>query len=353
MEMMKRLIAKEPGKTEYIEQPKYVADKDNVVVKTMRCGICATDISIMRGDAFFILDGRTQFPVEFGHEWAGIVTEVGPDVTDFKVGDHVISDSGVSCGECEACLAGEYNKCKFHRSLGTINAWPGGFCEYMKFPQRHLHKVPMELDWDNAALIEPAAISYGGVLKAGVDETKTVLVVGTGAIGMCAAAVAHHVGAKKVMVSGRTDFKLDVAKQIGADVVVNSTQMSLEDFVKQECGDDGVDVIIECSGNVNVLNDCIRVIAPRGILALAGFFERQIDGLNLDEFVMKECTLQSVMGSVEATLACLKFIGDEGLDLRPIITGRANFQDGGAQAAFEDIYTNGTKKVIKTMVEFD
>ena len=351
MEMMTRLVAKEPGKTEYIEQPKYVADGDNVVVKTMRCGICATDISIVSGEAFFIKDGRTKYPVEFGHEWAGIVTEVGPDVKDIKVGDHVISDSGVSCGVCDACKRGDYNKCKKMRSLGTIDAWPGGFCEYMKFPERHIHKLPMELDWDNAALIEPAAISYGGVLRAGVDRTKTVLVIGTGAIGMCAAAVAHHIGAKKVMVSGRTDFKLDIAKKVGADVVTNSTQMPLVDFIKQECGDDGVDVIIECSGNVNVLNDAVRVLAPRGTLALAGFFERPIDNFNLDEFVMKEGVLQSVMGSVEATLACLKFIGDEGLDLRPIITQRVKFKD--AQDAFMDIYKNGTKKVIKTMVEFD
>ena len=351
MDKMIRLIAKEPGKTEYIEQPKYVADADNVVVKTMRCGICATDISIMRGDAFFILDGRTKYPVEFGHEWAGIVTEVGPDVKDIKVGDHVISDSGVSCGKCEACLKGEYNKCKNNRSLGTINAWPGGFCEYMKFPERHIHKLPMELDWDNAALIEPAAISYGGVLKAGVDSTKTVLVLGTGAIGMCAAAVAHHIGAKKVMVSGRTDFKLDIAKKIGADVVVNSTQKPLADFIREECGEDGVDVIIECSGNTNVMNDCAEVIAQRGTLAIAGFFEKPLDGWNIDQFVMKECTMQSVMGSVEATLACLKFIGDEGLDLRPIITQRVKFNE--AKDAFQNIYDNGTKKVIKTMVEFD
>lgn len=346
---MKTLIAKEPGLAVYTEEyPRPEARGDQVVAKVLRNGICATDLSILSGEAFFMHDGSTSWPVRFGHEFVGRVVETGPEVRSFKPGDRVIADD-VSCGECEQCRKGNYKKCLDLRCTGTVNTWPGSYAEYVMFPERHLHRVPDSISDDAAALIEPASVGMTGVLRLNiVPGQSAVLVTGAGAIGIAAAALAKHYGAKKVLVTGRTPGKLAVAKALGADAVCNTREESLADFVRRETDGRGVDGVIECSGSTRVLDECVNALAGGGTLAIVAFYEKLYDTFDIDRFNLKNCTLTAVMDHAKQEVVTAML---EGLDLTGLITRHIPFDQCGAFMT-ECIHARH-KDDVKVMVDFD
>lgn len=347
---MKTLVAKKPGLAVYTEEyPKPVPVDDQVLVKVLRNGICATDMAILSGEAGFMHNGSTSYPVRFGHEFVGTVVETGENVKTLRLGDRVISEGFVSCNQCPSCKKGNFRGCEHLMSVGTINTWPGSYAEYVLFPERHLIRVPEAIGDDAAALIEPAAVGMDGVQKAGIIPGQSfVLVTGAGAIGIAAAALAKHTGAKKVLLSGRTPYKLEIAKNMGVDAVCNPREESLAEFVKRETDGHGIDSLIECSGNVAVLDDCVDVLAEGGTMAIVAFYEKLYTTFDIDKFVMKNCTLVSVMDhAYQAVIHAML----EGVDLLPLITSRVKFEDCGARMM--DMLQEHSKKDIKIMVDFD
>lgn len=346
---MKVLVAESPGVAKYVNLPKPEATDDHVVIKVKACGICATDLSILRGDAGFLKDGSTMYPVRFGHEWSGVVESTGPNVRNFKPGDLVISDNGVSCGICPLCRSGEFRKCKNNRAVGTIRTWPGAFAEYVSFPERHVHHLAEGVTIENGALVEPASIAASGIMKLNVKDFPALLIIGTGAIGQCAVAFAKHAGIQKVILAGRTDAKLDVARKMGADAVVNTQREILKDYIKDHCRG-SVGNILDCSGNIDVLNDCISLLAKEGTLALAGFFERKYTDFDIDTFIMKHGHMHGVMGGYQYTQAALEGV-NAGIDLSPIITKRIPFDEAGPMIT--EMAKAQKNKEIKVLVEFN
>ncbi len=347
---MKTLIAASPGRAVYTEEyPRPVCPSDGVVVKILKNGICATDIAILKGSAGFIRDGSTPYPVRFGHEFVGRVIECGPEVRELKEGDRVISKGYVSCGECEACREGRYDRCSHMRSVGTVNTWPGSYAEYGSFPERDLIRIPESLSDDQAALIEPAAVGMLGVQKCEiVPGESTVLVIGVGPIGIAAAALAKHYGAKKVILSGRTDKKLEIARGLGVDVVCNPLRESLKDVVMRETDGKGVDNIIECSGNLSVLDGAVDLLALCGRLIVIAFYEKPWKDFDLDSFTMKEISIRTVIfHDFEDVIRAM----EEGLDLTPLITRHLRFDECGAY--LESLMDAPRKEDIKVMVDLD
>ena len=182
-----------------------------------------------------------------------------------------MSESGVACGECEYCLEGDYGYCEHGRSVGTIDCWDGSFAEYMLMPERHLFKLPDEISLDEAALIEPASIALAGLIQSNVEFGSTVLIIGTGPVGLSAVPMAKAMGVKKLIISGRKPYKLDIAKKVGADTAVNVTCEDLKEIVMKETGGKGVDIVIETSGNIGTLNQCVQLVRKKGMIALIGF----------------------------------------------------------------------------------
>lgn len=347
---MKVLIADGPGKAVYTgiyEKPH--ASGDCVVARVVRNGVCATDIAILSGEAIFMHDGSTEYPCRFGHEFAAEIIEIGSDVNELSVGDTVVSMGYVSCEKCEDCLQGNYNGCKHKRYTGTINTWPGSYAEYVMFPEKYLIKVPKDVSYDMAALMEPASVGMRAVQKAHITPNKsTVLVTGAGAIGIAAAAFAKHLGAKKVLLTGRTPYKLEIAKKMGVDAVCNTREESLEDFVARETNGNGVDSVIECSGKPSVLNECVNVLTSNGVLSMVAFYELPEIPFAMDKFVMKGCVLESVMDrATEEAIAAVR----QGVDLSPLITRHIKFDECG-QYLMEHLKEDN-KDDIKVMVDFD
>lgn len=309
-----------PGSVTEISVPVPEIADDEALIRIAYSGICATDYEILRGEMALIRKGKIRYPVRFGHEWSGIIEKVGSNVKNFSPGDHVLSDSGISCGKCLACQEGRYFSCKNKRSVGTVKCWDGSFAEYMHIPERNLYKLPPDMNLLNAALIEPACIALSGLRRGGTLDGKTILVVGTGAIGMTAVAIARHYHPAKVILAGRTDAKLETGKRLGADITVNTRNEDLTSAVFRETQGQGADLILETTGNLEVVNQCILASAYSGTVSFIGFYESGIDSFPVDVLVSRKISVFGVMGDHGTPAEVIRIIHEDHLDLTPIIT---------------------------------
>lgn len=347
---MKAFVVHGPGQGSYdeIEVPKL--SDDQLLIKIKYIGICGTDYAIYDGSSSFVKSGQIPYPVRIGHEWSGIVAEVGKNVTKFQKGDRVIGDNFVACGECDACLRGDYDNCTNKYNVGTIHAWDGGFADYIVMPERHVYKVEDHVSLKQAALGEPLSVAYGAIKKLTITPESTIAVIGTGSIGMCAAALALYKGSKHVYLIGRNTFKLEVAKKIGVTGVINTSIDDLAEVTAEVTEGKGFQYVIECSGAPASIHNAINIIGTRGNLMLVGFYEQKIDGLDIDHAVSKQVSITGIMGEYGNLKAVNEIISECDLKLDPIITEKIHFSE--LKKAFEDRpLTAG--KTVKTMVYMD
>ncbi len=323
---MKAFIVEGPGTAAIREVPTPEPEADELLIRVRYAGICGTDLAIWSGESSFVKDGRIRIPCRIGHEWSGVVERVGSGVTDLRPGDPVVSDNVVSCGCCARCKAGDWENCQEGFSVGTINCWDGSFAQFMLMPRRHVYPLPREADLENAALLEPASIAYGGVEKCHVGPEDTVLVIGTGAIGLAAVALARHRGAKTVILAGRTPSKLAAGERMGATQVVNVREPGAVERIRALTGG-GASCVMETSGAVEGAHLGIDAAAREGRLALIGFYERELDGVKIDDIVAKELELKGVMGKVAYMRAVHGILCAGGLDLTPMISRRVAFEE--------------------------
>lgn len=347
--MMKALVIKGPYNAEIIDIEKPKPTGDMALVKVLRAGVCATDISIYTGESSFVRSGQIKYPVRIGHEWSGVVEEVGEDVKNFKKGDRVVSESGVSCGKCAACAEGKYSNCMEIHSVGTVNAWDGCFAEYMLMPERHLYHLADNISDEAAALIEPIGIAYDAFSNLKVDKNTVVAVVGTGAIGMASVWLAKSLGAEKVIMIGRRDNKLEKAKTVGATDVINNTKCDAILQIHNLTNNKGVDLLIETSGAEVALKDGIKMVANGGTISAISFYEKNLDDFPIDEIVLRRINIKGVAGSFGAPGEVCKIM--EKCDNSPegIISHRIEFNE--VINFFENVKEFNSDK-IKVMVKF-
>jgi 2-desacetyl-2-hydroxyethyl bacteriochlorophyllide A dehydrogenase len=345
---MKAIIIAGPGDARMIEIEKPKVGKTDVLAKVVYSGICGTDLSILSGDMKLIREGFIKYPVRIGHEWSGIVAEVGKEVKRFKPGERVVSDNGVSCGECKHCREGDYGLCENIKSVGTVNCWDGSFAEYMLMPERHLYKLPDNISLEEAAMIEPTTIALAGLKSSNIKAYSKVLIIGTGPIGLAAIPFAKSMGAEKIFVSGRKPYKLNVAKTMGADRTINVTTEDLTGIVMKETGGKGVDIVIDTSGNPDAFNQCIDVVAQGGVIILIGFYENNLKDFDIDKLVTKSIRLQGILGEFGLPQQVIDIMEKEKISLKPLITHRFRF-DEAIEAMKTANEKNDTK--IKMLVE--
>jgi len=289
--------------------------------------------------------------VRLGHEWSGTVVETGEGCWKFKVGDRVISDTGYSCGECEMCRKGEYQSCLNGRAIGTTGeCWPGGFAEYMMVPERIAYKVPENVGLDVAALIEPTSIGYYGLERAGFDATSTLLIVGTGPISLGGMAVAKAMGIGKTIVAGRKDAKLEVAKKLGADIVVNMTKEDLREVVMRETDGRGCEIVMDSTGAPSLINDVMELVRGSGKLVIPAFYEQELNHVMLDRIIARNCMIIGAAGTPNIGPKVLTLLSSGKLDLSPMITDRFPFSQ--VEEAFAAVTARNESRV-KVMVDFE
>ncbi|MEJ9303286.1 zinc-binding dehydrogenase [Priestia megaterium] len=285
---MKAVMKVEPGYDKMLLKtiPELEVQKNQVKIKVAYTGICGTDIHTFTGQY-----KNSQTPVVLGHEFSGIVVEVGEDVTKIKVGDKVTSETTfVTCGECDYCLEKDYNLCAHRKGIGTqIN---GSFAEYVISREESVHVLPDAVDLKAAALTEPLACCVHAALeKTVVKKEDKVLIFGPGPIGLLQAQVVKAQGAFVILAGITKDQKrLELAKSLGIDVTVDIQKESLEEIVLTYTRGYGVDKLFECSGAVQALNQGLPLVKKKGTFVQVGIFSEKLNLLDQESIIQREIT---------------------------------------------------------------
>ena len=343
---MRVLLSEGYGKGSIVDMPIPEVADDMVLVKICYCGICGTDQDLYSSECSFAENGEVTYPVRLGHEWSGVVEAVGKNVTGFKKGDPVVGDNAVACGTCEACKMGAYDRCSHMLNVGTIDpVYDGAFAEYYIIPHYHLHKIPEGISLKAASLAEPLSVAYGGIKKMNITDKSTVVVIGTGCIGMAAVVLAKCLGAKNVIMVGRNPKKLEVAERLGARSV-NIRQQDPIAFVKELTGGNGAEFVVECSGMPGTFEQALDMVAFRGTISLIGFYENREDGVDVSSMVSKALQIYGVMGEFDNMTGALAILEKYQPDILPIITDELPFEDC-IPGFFRKNYPDAVKIAVK------
>ena len=304
-----------------------VPQADQVLIKVAYCGVCATDYDNFVGQTSFARNGFLRYPLRFGHEWSGVVCQVGADVHTFKVGDRVIGDGKVTCGVCENCRKGQWYNCLNLRAVGTVHDhWPGGMAEYILMPARNVFPLGDHVTLKEAALLEPVTIAMNGFRQEDLTG-KTVLVIGSGAIGLGGVTAARALGAGRVICAGRKQFKLDRALEMGATDVIDTTKAPLKDQLLAVNGGKRADFVLETSGNTQYVEDCLDYVEKMGVFSMVAFYDRPLNNFNLDDMIFAKITLRGASGSQQYMPVALDLLNRGKIHLMPLLTQEVDFAD--------------------------
>jgi L-iditol 2-dehydrogenase len=284
--------AKGVGKMEIRDVPEPSPEKGQVKIGVKATGICGSDLHIYHDDIAISLNP----PVVTGHEFSGVVCEIGSDVDKWREGDRVVPELGfVVCGRCDSCISGFPNLCDYRKSVGYW--YNGAFTSYTVVPATALHKLPDNISFQEGALMEPLACAVHAVLELSqITAGDVVLLTGPGSIGLCALQLAKAQGANVVVAGRSKDMnRLDLARRLGADRIVDIDQESLLDVVFEITKQRGADVVLECSGNETAVNDALQVIKKRGQLTQIGLFGKPIT-IDYEKICYKEIRLTGSLG---------------------------------------------------------
>ena len=265
-----------------VEEPQVYGDR--VKIKVAYTGICGSDIHTFKGEY-----NAKGLPVTLGHEFSGVVVEVGPDVKNVKVGDRVTSETTFeTCEQCIYCKSKDYNLCDNRKGIGTQAN--GSMARYVLSREESCHVLPETVSLKAASLTEPLACCTHSVMeKTSIKQGETVLVIGPGPIGLLAAQVAKANGAK-VIITGITKDKprLDLAKEIGIDITVDSLVEDLREVILKETDGYGVDKIFDCSGSVFAVNNALPLIKKKGDFVQIGLFAKKMNELDQESIIQRE-----------------------------------------------------------------
>jgi threonine 3-dehydrogenase len=321
------------------EVPRPTVGINDVLVRVRTTGICGTDLHIASWDPWAAKTIKP--PLILGHEFVGEIVEVGANVADFSPGDRVSGEGHVVCGRCRHCLAGRRHLCA--KTIGLGVGRDGAFAEYVALPMTNIWHHWSGVDNEVAAIFDPFGNAVHTALAFPVLG-EDVLVSGAGPIGLMAAAVVRHAGARFVVVSEPNAYRRALAQRMGATVVVNPLEQDLRD-VQAELGMvEGFDVALEMSGNPSALRSAISSMAHGGGVAILGIPTEEIS-LDINEIVFKMLTVRGIYGrEMYETWYKMTVMLQSGLDIRPAITHRFPFQEH--EAAFEAARSGDSGKVI-------
>jgi threonine 3-dehydrogenase len=349
MTTMKALVKarSEPGIwMQDVQKPKIT--NDEVLIKIKKTAICGTDLHIYKWDAW--AQKTIQVPMHIGHEFVGEIIEIGNNVShDLKIGDIVSGEGHIICGKCRNCRDGIFHLCP--NTIGTGVNRPGAFAEYLAFPAFNVFKLPDYIDTDIASILDPFGNAVHTALSFDVIG-EDVLITGAGPTGCIAAAICKKIGAKNVVITDVNDYRLDLAKQLGADVTVNVSDCNTAEEVNQkiqksmaEIGmKEGFDVGLEMSGIESAIHAMVDLMINGGKIAMLGISSKNV-AIDWDKLVFKGLFLKGIYGrEMFKTWYKMSSLIKSGLDISKVITHRlpvAEYQKG-----FELMASGKSGKVI-------
>ena len=316
METMKTLskLKNEPG-IWMEEKPLPEVGHNDILIRIIKTAICGTDIHIYNWDEW--AQRTIPVPMTIGHEFVGIVEEVGIEVKGINPGDRVSGEGHVTCGHCRNCRAGRRHLCR--NTIGVGVNRQGCFAEYISIPAVNAFVVPDSISDDIASIFDPFGNATHTTLSFDLVG-EDVLITGAGPIGIMAVAIARHVGARHVVISDINDYRLDLAKKMGATRAVNVGNASIENVMMELDMQEGFDVGMELSGNPNALENMIENMNHGGKVALLGFQPRDAQ-IDWNHVILKGLTLKGIYGrEMFETWYKMGSMLQSDLNLSPVIT---------------------------------
>lgn len=322
---MKALVHTKPFTFEMQEFEVPQIAPNEVLVRVKAVGICGSDVHGMTGKT-----GRRIPPIIMGHEAAGVIEKVGSAVTGYKAGDRVTFDSTIYCNTCPRCLQGQVNLCENRMVIGVSPGEyrrHGAMAEYVAIPQHILYRLPEGLSYVHAAMIEPVAIGFHAVGRAGMQLNDSVAVVGCGIIGLCILQAAKLAGCGKLYAVDIDERKLAQAESLGADVLINPKSVDAVKKLTELTGGKGLDVCLEAVGANETVNLAINAVKKGGTVVLVGNVSPEVT-MPLQRVVTGEITLSGSCASAGEYQACIDMMAAGRIKVEPLVSKVAPLAEG-------------------------
>ena len=337
---MKSLVKAKAEKGIWLQDtPEPEVGHNDLLIKIRKTAICGTDMHIYNWDEWS--QKTIPVPMVVGHEYVGEVVGMGQEVKGFKVGDRVSGEGHITCGHCRNCRAGRVHLCRNTEGVGVNR--PGAFAEYLVIPAFNAFKIPDNISDDLASIFDP----FGNAVHTALSFDlvgEDVLITGAGPIGIMAAAVAKHVGARHVVVTDINPYRLELAKKMGATRAVDVSKEDLKDVMNELGMTEGFDVGLEMSGVPVALRDMLNKMNHGGKIAMLGIPPQDV-AIDWNQVIFKGLVIKGIYGrEMFETWYKMASLLQSGLDLSPIITHTFSIDD--FQKGFDTMGSGHSGKVI-------
>jgi L-iditol 2-dehydrogenase len=321
---VKALLLSEYKRLEIADLPDPTPGHDEVLVKVAACGICGSDVHGYDGSS-----GRRIPPIVMGHEAAGTIAAVGTGVSGFAEGDRVTCDSTIFCGSCDNCRRGDVNLCDHRQVLGVSCAEfrrPGAFAQYVAVPSRVLYRLPENLSFNEAAMLEAVSVALHGVSLAQVSRSSAALVLGAGMIGLLTLQALRAAGCSRIFIADQDTTRLKLAEASGATATL-SAHADVVEQVMHLTGGAGVDLAIEAVGRNETVQASIDSVRKGGTVVLVGNISPEVT-LPLQKVVTRQLRLQGSCASAGEYPRAIELMASGAIQVKPFITAVAPLEDG-------------------------
>ena len=312
---------------------------NDVKIKVTHTGICGTDLHIYTWNEW--AQRTLDLPLITGHEFCGIVEEIGPGITHYKPGDHVSGEAHITCGYCRNCRAGKRHLC--HKTIGVGIQRDGAFAEYLVIPESNVWPIHKVIPSEIAAFFDP----YGNAAHTALSfemVAEDVLITGAGPIGIMAVSICNFVGARHVVITDVNDYRLDLARKMGASRAINVSHERISDVFEELNMSNGFDVGLEMSGNPDAFKDMLENMYHGGKIALLGLLPKATQ-INWDDIIFKGLHVKGIYGrEMYETWYKMTQMLRSGLDISPVLTHKLPIDD--FQEGFDIMESGNCGKVV-------
>jgi L-iditol 2-dehydrogenase len=285
-----------PRKLSYLTTSIPLYREDEVLIRVRFIGVCATDLEIYDGSMSYFKNGKASYPITPGHEWSGEVVTLGSKVKDLSIGDRVVGETTISCGKCKLCLQGRYNLCPERVENGVMGKQGAG-AQFMSYPTHALHRFKSSLSFEEAALIETAAVAYRGTNKLNITPSDKVAVIGAGPVGLLCVQIVKILGARHVTLVDLRENRLETGRKVGADETINIAKQNLEQVMRPIEESKRYTAVIEATGNVLAVESIFSYVAPAARVCLLGLCGGKRAKFDIDKLVSFDLEVHGSLSS--------------------------------------------------------
>ena len=332
-----------------IESPRQISFKEvalpdpgprEVTIQVKACAICGSDVHVFKG-----MHPAAPLPAGAGHELSGVVVEMGKEVSRFKVGDRVCMNPMLFCGKCYYCRRSQFNHCV--QVTFCYRVGQSGFAQYINRDEDWVYHLPDSLSFEEGAVIEPTATAVHAAQSSGIQLGTKIAVFGAGPIGLQTLQAAKAHGATWAAIVDVVDYRLDLAKELGADVVLNAGQADPVARLRELSDGLGMDVTYECVGLEQTMRQCLAALKKGGRAMALGVFENPEVKLNLQDMVNRELQIHAILAYIWDFQTALDLVATGRIRLKPLISH--TFPLSRIQEAFE-LLLDKREKAVKVLI---